>query len=361
MGQELKQQVEYLVMDLKAYEDYEYGRKGLRHAVKTELDLWKQADRRIKGQELQDALNSDWKTFSSYRSDGNHLRIEDKHGHLLAYCLPIPIQYTETLAATADLIPISKSKEHMRGQTSEKYWGLWRKYKMEPYMSLEYKKDLPASQQWLDANQPYFKHMSNILRILDPQMYVRYTSINRFLPEDLRPSYGIWYACGILRGMTDGGTSHKDASDYYCGLNVNTAWGDFTMATMVFWELKITVEVKKGEALFFLPRILTHNAVDVQGGVRNVVDAFVHENVLSWKDKQHKRVTGYLRGGPRRKRRKLGLGELRARNMGESSAGGAEKAPESIQREETSDTEGKMEALYHRGVEEDTEEEEDQD
>ena len=381
MGQELKQRVEYLVMDLKAYEDYEYGRKGLRHAVKTELylwkkkqrdmtviqvpqlyrDLWKQADRRIKGQELQDALNSDWKTFPSYRSDGNHLRIEDKHGQLLAYRLPIPIQYTETLAATADLIPISKSKEHMRGQTSEKYWGLWRKYKMEPYMSAEYKKDLPASQQWLDANQPYFKHMSNILHILDPQMYVRYTSINRFLPEGLRSSCGIWYACEILRGMMDEGTPHKDASDYHCGLNVNTAWGDFTTATMVFWELKITVEVKKGEALFFLPRILTHNVVDIQGGVRNVVNAFVHKNVLSWKDKQHKRVTGYLRGGLRRKRRKLELEELRARNMGESSTGGAGKAPESIQEEETSNTEGEMEALYHRGVEEDTEEEENQD
>jgi hypothetical protein len=315
---------------------------------------------RIKGQELQDALSSDWKIFPSYKSNSNHLRIEDKHGHLLAYRLPIPTQYTETLEATADLIPVSKSKEHSRGQTSEKYWGLWRKYKMVPFMSAEYQKDLPASQQWLDANQPYFKYMSNILRILDPQMYVRYTSINRFLPEGVGPSCGIWYACGILRGMMDEGTPHKDASDYHCGLNVNTAWGDFTTATMVFWELKITVEVKKGEALFFMPRILTHNAVDIQGGVRNVVDAFVHENILSWKDRQHKRATGYLRGGPRRKRRKLGLEELRVKNTGESSSGGAEKALKSIQGEETSDTEGEIgeiETLYHRGVEEDTEEE----
>ena len=58
-------------------------------------------------------------------------------------------------------------------------------------MSGKYKKDLPASQQWLDANQPYFKYMSNILRLLDPQMYIRYASINRFLPEGLGSSYGI--------------------------------------------------------------------------------------------------------------------------------------------------------------------------
>ncbi|KAI9761262.1 MAG: hypothetical protein M1840_001986 [Geoglossum simile] len=35
--QELKQQVEYLVNDLKAFQDYDYGNKGLRHAVKHEL------------------------------------------------------------------------------------------------------------------------------------------------------------------------------------------------------------------------------------------------------------------------------------------------------------------------------------
>ena len=55
-------------------------------------------------------------------------------------------------------------------------------------MFMEYTKDLPTSQQWLDANQPYFKHMSSILHLLDPQMYVRYTSVNKFLPEGLKPA-----------------------------------------------------------------------------------------------------------------------------------------------------------------------------
>jgi hypothetical protein len=213
MGQELKQRVEYLINDLKAYQDYDYGKKGLRHAVKHDLymwkkqqkdmvmvrvpqlyrDLWKQADSKTKGQQPEKTLEGDWRAFPTYSSDGNHLRIEDKHGHLLIYRLPIPSQYTETLSATADLIPPSRATEHRRGHTSEKYWGLWRKYKMEPHMSREYKKDLPASQRWLDANQPYFSHMSNILRLLDPQIYVRYASINRFLPEGLRPACGVWY------------------------------------------------------------------------------------------------------------------------------------------------------------------------
>ena len=72
MGQELKQRVEYLIRDLKAYEDYSYGCKELCHDVKNELylwgkkqkgmtvvqvpqlyrDFWKQADCRTKGQQL---------------------------------------------------------------------------------------------------------------------------------------------------------------------------------------------------------------------------------------------------------------------------------------------------------------------
>jgi hypothetical protein len=147
-------------------------------------------------------------------------------------------------------------------------------------MISEYKKNLSNSQQWLDANQAYFKHMSNILHLLDPRIYVRYASVNRFLPKNLKPAYGVWYAYGIIRDIMGKGIPHKDSSDYHCGFNIDTAWEDFITARMVFWELEITVELQKGEAIFFLPRIMTHNTVDVQGGVRNVVDTFVHENVL---------------------------------------------------------------------------------
>jgi hypothetical protein len=69
----------------------------------------------------------------------------------------------------------------------------------------------------------------------------------------------------------------------------------------------------------------------------------------------------YLRGEPRRKRRKLGLKELRAREARESSAEGAEKVLEGIQDVEISETEKEIETLYHRGVQEGVEEEEDQD
>src|SRR5579862_4764721 len=154
--------------------------------------------------------------------------------------------------------------------------------------------------------------MSNILHLLNFRVYVRYASVNQFLPEGLKTACGVWHACRIMRDMMAKKTPHKDPSNYHYGFNVSTAWGDYTMARMVFWELGITIEGQKGKAIFFLLRIITHNTVDVQGGVRNVVNAFVHENVLIWKDRQQERVTEEHRGGPKKKRRRLGLEELRA-------------------------------------------------
>ena len=53
-------------------------------------------------------------------------------------------------------------------------------------MTSDYFKDLPFSQQWLDANQPYFQHMTNVLRLLEPKMYTRYASITQFLSKNLK-------------------------------------------------------------------------------------------------------------------------------------------------------------------------------
>jgi len=123
---------------------------------------------------------------------------------------------------------------------------------MEPHMSMQYKKDLPASQQWLDANQPYFSHMSNILHLLDPQIYVRYTSINRFLPEGLRPTCGVWYACAIMRDMMGKGTPHKDPSDYHCGFNVSTAWGGTILRPRwCFGSWRLLWRYRRGRLSFF--------------------------------------------------------------------------------------------------------------
>ena len=70
-------------------------------------------------------------------------------------------------------------------------------------------------------------------------------------------------------------------------------WGNYTSFRLVFWNLDLAVELLPGDAIFFLSRIIHHSSVNVQGRIRNLVNCFVHQNLLSWKDKKHKELTGY--------------------------------------------------------------------
>src|SRR5579862_1999604 len=124
-------------------------------------------------------------------------------------------------------------------------------------------------------------------------MYVQYTSIKAFLPPDIQPVYGSWYACAISQHIIDNGMMHLNRSDYYCGLNALVEWGNYTSSKLVFWNLDLAVELLPGNAIFFLNRIIHHSSIDVQQEIRNLVNCFVHQNPLSWKDKKHKELTGY--------------------------------------------------------------------
>jgi hypothetical protein len=107
-------------------------------------------------------------------------------------------------------------------------------------------------------------------------MYVRYNSIKPFLPEDVQPSCGAWYACALNQSMTTDGEAYFDYCDYYCSLNAVTGWGDYTGAKLVLWQLGLAIKNKPGDAILFLVRILIHNFVKIQGGTRSMMDAFVH-------------------------------------------------------------------------------------
>ncbi|KAH0541589.1 hypothetical protein FGG08_003937 [Glutinoglossum americanum] len=294
MAAELQQRLDYLIHDLKAYEGFNHRGKGLRNAVKTQLnwwaktqqdmntirvpylfeDLWKAARARNHQQYIAQATGQDWRQFLVLESGDRHLRIEDKRGHLLAYSQ--------------------------------------QKYVKEPRLTSDHYRDLPFSQQWLDANQGLFQHLSDVLRLLEPEMFVRYTSIKPFLPEGIQPACGAWYACALNQGMTTDGEAHFDHSDYYCGLNAVTGWGDYTGAKLILWQLGLAIENTPRDAILFLGRILTHNSVDIQGGTRSMVDAFVHQAPLIWKDRQHKELTGYGRKGKSGKARKEGKGKEKA-------------------------------------------------
>jgi len=114
MAADLQQRLDYLIHDLKVYEGYNHRGKGLRHAVKTQLnwwakaqgdmnvicvpflfeDLWKAARVRNHQQYIAQVTGQDWQQSPVLESDNRHLRIEDKRGHLLAYRLRLPAACT---------------------------------------------------------------------------------------------------------------------------------------------------------------------------------------------------------------------------------------------------------------------------
>jgi hypothetical protein len=224
MADLLQKRLDYLIHDLKAYNDFPHPSRGLRNAVKSHLykwskdqedmqtiqipilqeDLWREACMRKK----QDFLDQDWHQLQLYLASSKHLQIIDKKGYILVYRIPLPEKHLQQLASTEHLVPPRTVKQHSCGITSNRHWGLWKKYVVEPKMTGDYLRDLPHSQQWLEENQGLFQHLSNILCLLDPKMYVRFSSIKGFLPESVVPACGAWYACALNLGMTADGTQH---------------------------------------------------------------------------------------------------------------------------------------------------------
>lgn len=137
------------------------------------------------------------------------------------------------------------------------------------------------------ANQPLFNYLSDsLLRHINVKMYDRFKRPEETLPADLKPLAGAWHAVAIGQGMVGGGNPHLDNDDGYFGYNVVTGWGGYESAQLDLYDLKTSVQVKKGEAVMFFGRGLVHGASHVTGGVRNIVDLFCHQNVFGWHQRQ---------------------------------------------------------------------------
>ncbi|KAI5803886.1 hypothetical protein EDC01DRAFT_627695 [Geopyxis carbonaria] len=79
------------------------------------------------------------------------------------------------------------------------------------------------------------------------------------------------------------------------------AYGEtYQTGWLIIWQLKIMIEMKRGDVCFFYGSFLAHNVVDIVGQ-RNSLDCFTHKSVLDW----WKRITNSktnLNHGNKRKR-----------------------------------------------------------
>jgi len=163
------------------------------------------------------------------------------------------------------------------------HYAIWREYAQEPFLSSEYKKDLPASAEWCKENAGLFKFLSNGLWMISPHTYARYGGARQYLGEvGLEPLCGIWYGVAVNQTIMGSTKTHQDWGDY--GYNCIVPWGDYQGGGLVLWQLKMVVDLRPGDAFFLMGSLIAHNVQGVEG-VRNSIDLFCHCTVLSWKDR----------------------------------------------------------------------------
>jgi hypothetical protein len=129
---------------------------------------------------------------------------------MLAYKLRILQELLDNLITTEVILPPVKTAASVQGDMQHRHYCIYRKFSQEPFLSREYKTDLPHSQAWLDSNQALFKRLSDDLRLINPECYVKFRSIQPYLSQDLQPLAGVFPGLAINQGMTGDSGIHQD-------------------------------------------------------------------------------------------------------------------------------------------------------
>ena len=245
-------------------------------------------------------------TFTRKPSTPYPLQIQDSQGNLLGYRFRVPEEFIQTLNDSQQQLPAIPPIHTVRGDFQVRHYAIWADSAKSPFMSAEYRRQLPHSQQWLDDNNRLFQRLSDDLRFIEPKMFVKFRSVLPLLPPQVEPLCGIWHGCAINSGLDDpvGSGTHQDVKDYTRGFNCVLPYGEFTGADLVLWQLKLMVELRPGDVFMFYGSLIAHNVTGIESGERCSVDMFCHGNVFQWKKKV---VTGKTEGGQHTE--KVGYGQ----------------------------------------------------
>ena len=75
------------------------------------------------------------------------------------------------------------------------------------------------------------------------------------------------------------------------GFNCVIPYGEWEGGDVMSWEIGMRVKLRRGEALFFRGNVILHNAQDITG-CSNCVDLFIHQNVVTLDEQNHKHKWG---------------------------------------------------------------------
>jgi hypothetical protein len=162
-----------------------------------------------------------------------------------------------------------------RGLFPHRHYAAWGDFAKDVYHSKEYRDDFPHSQNWLDANRALWDYLSNLLRLVRPEMWKTANNF-KFLKE--KHLAGAWSGMAINQDTKDGGDVHQDWQDSQRVFNCVVPFGIFSGADLVLWQAGLRFQLSRGEVLFFFGSLLAHHVTKVTSGRRSVVDLFTHKS-----------------------------------------------------------------------------------
>ena len=267
---------------------------------------------RQKFEQRQPITNEDLADFQPYPSTDCPLVITGRKDHQkIISRLRMRDNFIIPLSETKHLLPQHAPQSGRRGDYKTRNYCLWTTYAKHHHMSADLLEDAQAAKDWLAAQAPLFKYLSEALKHVDFQSYENMTNhpwldsllVNkeRSLGQKPRPGHvasdqevplhqvaGIWCGLAINCDPEYCGMPHRDTADVKHSLNYVIPWGDYEGADLLCWEIRKRVQVSPGEVIFFRSRALTHNVSPHQeGGVRNIVDLYSHQSILDVDREKH--------------------------------------------------------------------------
>ncbi|KAI5798836.1 hypothetical protein EDC01DRAFT_727048 [Geopyxis carbonaria] len=235
------------------------------------------------------------KTFTRIYSNGKPIRIEDLNDFTLVHRQPASIEALKAIEDADGLMekntqPLAAGK---RANVDSAHLGIWGDYDIGLYRTKETENLwFKGGEQWEKAAQPALKEIAFFGKHLNPEAAAMVgkmdltENVQRKLgglnEKKLKPIAEMFFAVALNRGQADEGTMHQDWADTQHMFNAAIAYGkDYQSGWLVIWQLKVLIEMRRGDILYFYGSYLAHNVIEIVGE-RNSLDCFTHRSVLDW-------------------------------------------------------------------------------
>ena len=75
---------------------------------------------------------------------------------------------------------------------------------------------------------------------------------------------------------------HQDWKDIKSAPNAVVLYGNWEGGDLVLWQVRSIIELKPGDAFFFMGSLIAHGNTKIKSGIRNSVNLFTHKSNMDW-------------------------------------------------------------------------------